>query len=146
MLECERGMPVRDVAELLGVSRQSVYNWIGRAHERNDVDQLCDAPRSGRPAKTGRMFDALLPILLKLPPTTFGYQATYWTVPLLKDQLQQNLEQEYSDDTIRRGLHRLGYVWKRPRYVLMPDPAREKKTPNSAHPLWQKANAQCFAG
>lgn len=32
-----------------------------------------------------------------------------------------------SDVTIRRGLDQLGYVWKRPRYVLAPDPEREKK-------------------
>ena len=29
--------------------------------------------------------------------------------------------------TIRRELQQGGYVWKRPRYVLMPDPDREKK-------------------
>lgn len=33
---------------------------------------------------------------------------------------------------------RLGYVWRRPRYVLMPDPEREKKTPNSLHAPWDK--------
>ena len=30
-----------------------------------------------------------------------------------------------------RGLRRLGYVWKRPRYVLDPDPEREEKTADS---------------
>src|SRR4051794_11707313 len=29
---------------------------------------------------------------------------------------------------MRRCLHRLGYAWKRPRYVLAPDPQREKKS------------------
>jgi len=33
----------------------------------------------------------------------------------------------YSSDTIRRRLHELDYVWKRPRYVLALDPEREKK-------------------
>ena len=28
---------------------------------------------------------------------------------------------------MRCALHRLGYVWKRPRHVLMPDPLREEK-------------------
>ena len=33
-----------------------------------------------------------------------------------------------SDKTLRRCLHRLGYRWKRPRYVLgRPDPAYEEK-------------------
>ena len=33
-----------------------------------------------------------------------------------------------SDETVRRGLRQLGYAWKRPRYVLDPDPERKKKT------------------
>jgi hypothetical protein len=34
--------------------------------------------------------------------------------------------------TIRRALLTLGYAWKRPQYLLAPDPDAEKKTPNSA--------------
>lgn len=136
VLECDRGKSVNDVAELLCVSRQSVYNWIARAADRNDVAALSDAPRSGRPVKAGHVFDTLLPILLMLSPERFGYPATYWTTPLLKNHLWQNTGVEYSASTIRRGLKRLDYVWKRPRYVLVPDPEREKKTPNSPHPVW----------
>ena len=136
MLECDCGEPVSAVAELLGVSRQSVYNWIARFQEQGGPAELNDAPRSGRPARADETFDVLLRTLLMLSPERFGYHATHWTVRLLRDQLRKNLEQDYSDDTIRRGLHRLGYVWKRPRYVLVPDPEREKKTPNSPRPLW----------
>jgi transposase len=81
-----------------------------------------------------------------LPPERFGYHANCWTIPLLQDQLRKNLDEEYSASTVRRGLQRLGYVWKRPRYVLMADPEREKKTPNSAHSLWENAKAQRSAG
>jgi transposase len=136
MLECDRGAPISAVAEVLGVSRQSVYNWIARFGERGDVAELSDAPRSGRPARAGKVFDVLLQALLVLSPERFGYHATHWTVRLLQDQLRLNTGEKYSDDTIRRGLHRLGYVWKRPRYVLALDPEREKKTPNSSRPAW----------
>jgi hypothetical protein len=54
----------------------------------------------------------------------------------LRDQLVKNTGEQYCSDTVHCGLHRLGYVWKRPRYVLMPDPEREKKAPNSPHPVW----------
>ncbi len=136
ILEYDRGMSVNDVAELLGVSRQSVYNWIARAREGDSGDELRDAPRSGRPTKAGEVFDALLRTLLILPPERFGYRATHWTVPLLREQLEKNTGEQYSADTVRCGLHRLGYAWKRPRYVLMPDPEREKKTRNSPPPIW----------
>lgn len=33
VLECDRGALVGTVAESLGVNRQSVHNWIGRARK-----------------------------------------------------------------------------------------------------------------
>lgn len=145
VLECDRGTPIGTVAESLGVSRQSVYNWIARFRERGDAAELRDTPHLGRPARAGEAFDTLLRILLMLSPERFGYHATHWTVRLLRDQVRQNMGEDYSDDTIRRALHRLGYVWKRPRYVLMPDPEREKKTANSPRLVWL-AQAQRRAG
>lgn len=145
MLDHDRGEPVSAVAQLLGVSRQSIYNWIPRFEKRGGAAGLSTAPRSGRPARAGEIFDVLLHTLLMLSPAQSGYHATHWTVRLLRDQLRQNTGEDYSDDTIRRGLHRLGFVWKRPRYVLAPDPAREKKTPNSPRPVWF-AQAQRRAG
>ena len=136
VLEFDRGTAVSAIAELLGVSCQSVYNWIARFEQGGDGCELSDAPRSGRPTRAREVINVFLRTLLILPPEWFGYYATHWTVPLLKNQLRQNTGEQYSSDTIRRRLHELGYVWKRPRYVLAPDPEREKKTPNSSHPVW----------
>lgn len=135
VLEYDRGKSISAIAELLGVSRQSIYNWIELAHEHDDI-QLQDAPRTGRPARADELFDTLLRALLILSPERFGYHSTYWTIPLLQDQLRKNLGQQYSAATVRRGLQRLDYVWKRPRYMLAPDPEQEKKTRNSPHPVW----------
>jgi transposase len=136
ILESDRGMSVSEIAELLGVSDQSVYNWIARFRRSRDSSVLSDAPRSGRPPRADEAFDVLLKALLALSPDRLGYHATHWTVPLLQDQLASNTGEHYSPDTIRRRLHRLGYVWKRPRYVLAPDPQREKKTSNLPRRVW----------
>jgi transposase len=136
MLEFDRGTPVSAIAELLAVSCQSIYNWIARFQQAGNESELSDAPRSGGPTRAGEVTNVLLRTLLVLSPEWFGYHATHWTVPLLMNQLRQNTGEQYSSDTIRRRLHELGYVWKRPRYVLVPDPEREKKTPNSARPVW----------
>jgi len=145
ILAYDRGVPIVEIARLLNVSRQSVYNWIERFREQKRVEDLCDVPHPGRPASADEVFDVMLKTLLILSPQRFGYHAMHWTVRLLRDQLRKNLGQDFSDDTVRRGLHRLDYVWKRPRYVLMPDPEREKKTPNSPRPVWI-AKAQRSAG
>ena len=136
ILEYDRGEPVSSIARRLDVSRKSVHGWLSLFREQRCAKALCDAPRSGRPTKTDATFDAVLRSLLTVSPERCGYRAKHWTVHLLRDQLRNDLGQDYSDDTIRRSLHRLGYVWKRPRYVLAPDPEQEKKTPNSSRRVW----------
>src|SRR3954454_21577038 len=52
----DEGSDVAAVAELLQVSRQTVYNWLSRFQERAQLDlraRLLDAPRLGRPRTAG---------------------------------------------------------------------------------------------
>src|SRR5829696_8457913 len=128
MLELDKGRPAAEIAEMLGVSRQSVHNWATAFADDPDPSALHDRDRSGRPPVWGERAEDLLRSLMAVSPQESGYPDTAWTVPLLREELGRALEQMPSDDTVRRGLSRLGYVWKRPRYVLEPDPQREKKT------------------
>jgi transposase len=128
LLEVERGTPISRLAETLGVTRQSIYNWIEDYTRAYGPADLCDQSRSGRPSCWTERLQARLRSLLKSPPNRLGYFAVNWTVPLLQEELQGGRGQRLSEDTIRRELHRLGYVWKRGRYVLDPDPELEKKT------------------
>lgn len=131
VLEFSRGQPIARIARSLAVTRQSVYNWIEAYAETCDPDALADAARSGRPNSWGEGLRALLQNLLGQMPDQLGFFAVNWTIPLLQEQILQRTGQRLADDTIRRELGRLGYVWKRSRYVLDPDPEREKKTPHS---------------
>jgi transposase len=125
----------------LGVTRQSVHNWVCRYRCGGKPAALDDAPKTGRPRKADEAVEALVQALMVISPERCGYHATHWTIPLLRDQVRKNLDRQCSAMTMRRCLHRLGYVWKRPRYVLAPDPQREKKKPATAH-TWQLAEAQ----
>jgi transposase len=129
VLECSQGKPVTEVARSLQVTRQSIHNWVTRFLHTRQVADLVDGQRCGRPRRMGMAVDQLLQALMLVPPARFSYHATHWTVPLLQDQLRQNLGQSPGDTTVRQSLHRLGYRWKRPRYVLLSDPLKEKKTP-----------------
>jgi transposase len=145
VLESDCGKTAAEIAEMLRVSRQSVYTWIDDFRQTRDVQDLADAPRSGRPARWSGKADVLLQSLLTDTPQHHGYFATQWTVPLLQEQLWHGLGCHYSARTVRRSLHRLGYVWKRARYVLTPDPEREKKTTDLPRHQWL-TGAQCAAG
>ena len=97
ILECGRGKPVTEVAQSLQVTCQSVHNWVIRFQRAGRSTTLVDAPRCGRPRRAGQAVDTLLQALMMVPPEQCGYHATHWTVPLLQDQLRQNLGQSFCD-------------------------------------------------
>jgi transposase len=131
ILEFSRGQSVARIAQLLGVTRQSVYHWIDAYSQTHDPEALLDDERSGRPSLWTEDLRVRLGSWLEQSPDGLGYFAVNWTVPLLQEHLGHYTGQHLSDDTVRRELQRLGYVWKRTRYVLTPDPELEKKTADS---------------
>jgi transposase len=118
LLELDRGGAVTEVALRLGVSRRTVHGWIATYRDHHST---------GRPPEWDEDAQAILRASLDQPPDHFGYQATAWTIPLLQAHLAHWGLTGFCDATVRRQLHALGYVWKRPRYVLDPDPRRAAK-------------------
>jgi transposase len=131
MLELDKGKSVTQIGRSLSVTRQTIYNWLDTYTESFDPLALVDGARSGRPSTWTPEVDDLLQTLLRESPTQWDYQAVNWTVSLLRQQLATWDGRWLSEDTIRRRLHELGYVWKRTRYVLPPDPEKEKKKTHS---------------
>jgi transposase len=130
VLEFDHGRSAADIARMLGVTRKCIYDWVGAYSEGRDPASLEDEPGRGRHPLLDEDQEHLLEALLVASPQDLGYPHTSWTVPLLREALEFATEQRVSEDTLRRALHRLDYVWKRPRYDLDPDPEREKKTPH----------------
>lgn len=110
------GLSVPAVARSLGCSQASVYAWSAawRAH---GVAGLAEGDHGGGQVKLGPSAEALLTEFLASDPQAQGHRATGWTVPLLRTELAKR-GTRVSARTIRRALHRLGYRWKRPRYIL----------------------------
>jgi transposase len=131
LLAFDQGHSVANIADLLHVTRQSVYNWIDAYTRTRQPELLADDPRQGRPRRLGDDEEALLRALLETSPQELDYPDASWTVPLLQDALYAGVGRWFAEGTIRRALQRLDYVWKQPRYILAPDPERQKKT---AHP------------
>jgi transposase len=66
--------------------------------------------------------------LAQKSPEDFGYFRTRWSCETLSEVLAWETGVRRSTESVRRGLHRLGFVWRRPRPVLGPvDPERERK-------------------
>lgn len=115
------------VAQALGCGVSSVYYWA-EDWQAAGLAGVLDRPHAGgRPRRLDQAAEATLEQLLGDDPQAHGMAATDWTVPLLRTALTQR-GQELSERTVRRTLHRLGWRWKRPKYVLgRPDPAYETK-------------------
>jgi transposase len=118
LLDLDAGESPTRVAERYRVSRSTVYEWAARWRDadRPRADRLRDAGRSGRPPATRDAVEAALAALMPSAPTDHGYRHPAWTTPLLLAHLRRE-GVEASDTTVRRALHRLGYRWKRPRFV-----------------------------
>jgi transposase len=128
ILALDEGEPVSEVAERLGVTRQTVYNWVRTFEAGGGATALEDRYGGGRPTVWTGELEALLLAALRQRPDQLGYPGPNWTIRLLQEYLEKGSGRRLSDDTIRRQMRRLDYVWKRSRYVLPPDPEREKKT------------------
>jgi transposase len=113
------GQPIGDVAQHVRATRLSVRRWVGRYLAAHDATVLADRPRRGRPHSAPRLTPRRLAAALARDPRGCGYQATSWTVPLLRQYLQQRHGIAISTRTLRRRLHAADYRWKRPRYVYV---------------------------
>jgi transposase len=118
VLRVAEGFSVAEAARQVGVDRTSVHRWVrlyGRAHR---IEDLADAPRTGRPREADDLDEELLAEVLAQDPRPLGYGATTWTVPLLATHLGEECGCPISERTLRRRLHEGHWRWKRPRYLF----------------------------
>jgi transposase len=127
LLQLDQGHAVAEVAAELGITRQSVYNWLDHYLAAPTPPALYD--RRGHAQRTAWDEDllAVLRCALEQAPSAWGYRDLEGTVGLLQEHLARWDGRCWSDTTLRRQLHQLGYVCKRPPYVLLPDPQRARK-------------------
>jgi len=116
LLAANQGATVISIASLLGVTRQTVYNWLGTYSEDKKKVDLSDAPRSGRPTVLTEEIDASIVSALASSPEVFGYPSNRWSAAILRTHVGALLPRAVSEETLRRRLRRIGYSWKRGRY------------------------------
>jgi transposase len=130
LLWLSEGQTVAQVAELLRVSRQTVYNWVQRFHERQALDlrtRLRDAPRGGRPPTAKGVIDPLLGAVIGHDPRRYGYRCAAWAAPPLRRYLRDARGIRTSRQSIGRGRARLRLRWNRPRHQLARRPATRRQ-------------------
>ena len=121
LLWLAEGDSAGQVAELLHVSRQTVYNWAERFQQRQGGDlraRLLDAPRCGRPPTALGIIDPLIAEVIDNDPRESGFGSTNWTAALLVEYLKRDHGIEVSRKSVSLAIERLRIRWKRPRHQL----------------------------
>lgn len=93
------------IAELFGVREATVYSWLDRFEQADDVaDAVTDRPRPGRPPRLGPDERGELLDVLARSPDSVGVEADTWTPETARDYLVDEYGVEYSLRHVRRLL------------------------------------------
>jgi transposase len=124
------GQSAATIARALQVNVASVYNWLA-AWRADGLAGLREGVHPGLAPRLDAAGLAWLDDLLGRDPRACGYALTGWTVPALH-AAATTAGYRLSAHTLRRAVWRLGWRWKRPKFVLgRPDPDyAEKKRPS----------------
>jgi transposase len=114
---CEVGFSESDVAELLGVARETVSRWWS-AYGTGGVQAL-PAERSGRPVGVGRTLDDeqaghIQELLDANSPDKLGIASPLWSRRAVHDLIEKEYGIDMPARTVGEYLARWGYTAKRP--------------------------------
>jgi transposase len=115
---CELGFTEAEVADLLGVCRETVCNWWS-AYSRGGLDAL-PQERTGRPLGSGRFLsdeqaNTVQELLRTHSPEELGIASPLWTRRAVGELIQKRCNVTLAVRTVGLYLRRWGFTPKRPR-------------------------------
>jgi transposase len=115
---CELGFTEADVADLLGVARETVCHWW-TAYAAGGLDCLPQG-RTGRPTGSGRALDDeqaqhLQALIDDYSPEELAIAAVLWTRRAVQELIRREYDLPMPVRTVGEYLRRWGYTPKKPR-------------------------------
>ena len=117
LLGIEHGWTTHQIAPLVKRS----HDVVMRVFQRFVAGGLAAVPRRsppGRQPTVTSVWEAELLRVIEDDPHQHGVDSANWTTILLADYLAQTTGVGVDPETVRRHLHRLGYVCKRPTWTV----------------------------
>jgi transposase len=143
----ERGLTETDIAELLGVSRETVCRWWN-AYRQGGLDAL-PGERPGRPPGAGRMLTEaqehyIQALLDHYSPQRLDIPSPLWTRRAVAELIHQELGIRLAVRTVGEYLRRWGYTPQRPaRQAREQDPEEVRRWLQEEYPaLVERAAAE----
>jgi transposase len=115
---CEQGYPEDNVADLVGVVRETVSRWWS-AYVAGGMDAI-PQDRTGRPLGSGRTLDDkqglhIQSLMNEHTPDEHGIASPLWTRRAVRDLIQKEYGIQMPIRTVGEYLKRWGYTPKKPR-------------------------------
>jgi transposase len=139
---CELGFTEVEVANLLGVARETVSRWWS-AYASQGLDAL-PQERSGRPLGSGRLLSDqqarhIQGLLDNHSPEDLGVAAPLWNRRAVRDLIRKEFAIELAVRTVGAYLSRWGYTAKRPRRrARKQDPEEVREWLEETYPAIEK--------
>jgi transposase len=139
---CELGFTESEVAELLGVSRETVSRWYS-AYTNGGIDALPDE-RTGRPVGSGRSLTdeqaaRIQQLLDENSPDKLGIASPLWNRRAVRDLIKKEYGIEMPVRTVGEYLKRWGYTAKRPtRHSKHQDPEEVREWLEETYPAIER--------
>lgn len=110
------GKTVAEVAEILKLSLQTIYNYL-TAFILNRLDSLVYHCPPGRPRKLTKTQRQILAKLIERGPEKAGYDCGCWDTVLIQDLIYTRFGVEYNPHYIAELLKNMGFSYQKGRFV-----------------------------
>jgi len=121
------GRSPSEIARTLYCSRTTVYAVVRRFREEDQAAFADRKPRGPHPKLTEEDQRRLESLVEQAEPWAYGWVRSRWSCLLLALELFCERGVAVSRETVRRTLHRLNFVWRRPRPVPPPPDPEQKR-------------------
>lgn len=126
LLLVEEGQRPGWIADVLGITRQSLNLWIHRVNDRG-VGALENLKRPGRPARLSPRVRKELENHLEKSPSEFGWNRARWDGPTLVIHMKRYFGITLKVRQAQLWMHQLGYRLKRAGYSYLQARGEEAK-------------------
>lgn len=135
---------VKDVAQAVGASRQSVSTWKSRAGKRGEkAKALAAKPQHVPTCRLSKPQQTKLKRLLRAGPRKAGFATDLWTLPRVAELVEREFDVSYHPSHLGRLLHALGFSCQKPqRRSKEQDPAAVKAWRKETWPAIKKGRSR----
>ena len=117
LLSSEKGLIPTEIASITFRSHDTVTRVLNR-FLKGGLDAVPYHWGPGREPGMSEETQRELLRVIELDPNEVGVRSANWTTQLLADYLETKTGQAFDQETVRKYLHRLGYVYKRPNWTV----------------------------